>query len=121
MMNSLKVSKNLAEEDRREKALKKERKAVKKWKWTTAHSEQSFRKEEKNFRNEEKNFRNEEQSFKNPGLFKGVDLDSISVHHQDGGFFLYFRVKYKSRYIHEKRSCVAVMAFLAKKLAENLA
>ena len=79
------MSKNFAEEDRREKALKKERKAAKKWKWTTSHSEQSFRKEEKNFRNEE-------QTFKKEGLFKGADLASISAHHEDEGFFLYFRV-----------------------------
>jgi len=80
MMSSLKARKNLAEEDRREKALKKERKAVKKWKWTTAHSEQSFRKEEQSF--------------------KGVDLAQASAHYKNGGFFgRYFRAKYKSRLI----------------------
>ena len=69
-MSSSKVRKNLAEEDRREKALKKERKSVKKWKWTTAHSEQSFRKEEQS------------------GLSKGVDLAPTSAH-EDEGFFIF--------------------------------
>ena len=41
-----KVCKNLAEEDRKQKALKKEKKAVKKWKWTTEHNEQSFKKDD---------------------------------------------------------------------------
>jgi len=45
-MSSSKVCKNLAEEDRRQKALKKEKKAIKKWKWTTTHNEQSFKKED---------------------------------------------------------------------------
>ena len=72
-MSSSKVRKNLAEEDRREKALKKERKSVKKWKWTTAHSEQSFRKEEQ------------------LGLSKGIDLAPTSAHEDEG--FLYFRVE----------------------------
>ena len=45
-MSSSKVCKNLAEEDRRQKALKKEKKMVKKWKWTTTHNEQSFKKED---------------------------------------------------------------------------
>ena len=45
-MSSSKVCKNLAEEDRRQKALKKEKKMVKKWKWTTTHNDQSFKKED---------------------------------------------------------------------------
>ena len=65
-MSSSKVRKNLAEENRREKALKKERKMVKKWKWTTVHSEQSFRKEGQS------------------GLFKGVNLASTSDHEDQG-------------------------------------
>ena len=40
------MCKNLAEEDRRQKALKKEKKGVKKWKWTMTHNEQSFKKED---------------------------------------------------------------------------
>ena len=46
MSLSSKVCKNLAEEDRKQKALKKEKKAVKKWKWTTEHNEQSFKKDD---------------------------------------------------------------------------
>ena len=64
--------KNLAEEDRRQKALKKEKKAVKKWKWTTDHTEQSFRKE-----------------MQQPGLLnKGMDLAATPAH-EDGGFFIF--------------------------------
>ena len=79
MMSISKVcKKNLAEEDRRQKALKKEKKAVKKWKWTTDHTEQSFRKE---------------MQMQQPGsLNKGMDLAAIPAH-EDEGFFLYFRVK----------------------------
>ena len=73
-MSSSKVCKNLAEEDRRGKALKKERKAVKKWKWTTTHSEQSFRKEVQ------------------PGLFKGIDLAPTSAHEDEGVLIFQSRV-----------------------------
>ena len=45
-MMSLRSKVNLAEEDRKQKALKKEKKAVKKWKWTTEHNEQSFKKDD---------------------------------------------------------------------------
>ena len=69
-MSSSKVCKNLAEEDRRLKALKKERKAVKKWKWTNSLTEQSFRKEEQ------------------PGFFKGMDLAPTSAHKEEG-FLIY--------------------------------
>ena len=45
-MSSAKKCKNLAEEDRRQKALKKEKKAVKKWKWTSDFDQESFKRED---------------------------------------------------------------------------
>ena len=45
-MSSAKKCKNLAEEDRRQRALKKEKKAVKKWKWTSDFDQESFKRED---------------------------------------------------------------------------
>ena len=45
-MSSAKKCRNLAEEDRRQKALKKEKKAVKKWKWTSDFDQESFKRED---------------------------------------------------------------------------
>ena len=45
-MSSAKRCKNLAEEDRRQRALKKEKKAVKKWKWTSDFDQESFKRED---------------------------------------------------------------------------
>ena len=93
-MSSSKACKNLAEEDRRQKALKKEKKAFKKWKWTTIHNEQSFKKEDQhnvhNKHNKE-SFKKEDQLVK--GLFrkddKGLDLAAKISAQEDKGYMAF--------------------------------
>ena len=98
-MSSSKVCKNLAEEDRTQKALKKEKKMVKKWKWTTTHNEQSFKKKDQHNEHNKHN----EQSFKQEDhmvrrLFrkdnKGVNLATEITAHEDKGYFLHLTICY---------------------------
>ena len=68
------MCKNLAEEDRRQKALKKEKKAVKKWKWTTTHNEQSFKKDDQHNEHNKHSFKKEDHQLVQ-GLFRKENKD----------------------------------------------
>ena len=62
--------------------MKKEKKMVKKWKWTTTHNEQSFKKEDDMVR---RLFRKDN---------KGVSLATEITAHEDKGYFLHLTICY---------------------------